>query len=148
MKCNYPMCNNLGECTDDMVRVNGKWYCKKCNNEREAKVAIKDKIQSILKFETPKAINAVIKDLVHTRGISTDYILFTLDIIQREKLKLNYARGIIYYLNDDKFKKAYEEIEVSKKYKEIVKKVTDDEPFEIPMFNKYKKENESVTDLL
>lgn len=148
MKCAYDMCNNLGVCSDDYVKHGNRYYCRECYEEKQGKTQIREKILSILKTETVRNVNIVIKDLVHTRNIDWKYILFTLEKIEKNKLKLNYARGIIYYLNDKNIKNEYEIIETNNKFKEMMNEETDDDNFEIQMFNINNIENKSVTDLI
>lgn len=148
MKCGYDMCNNLGICTDDKVKVGNRYYCKECYEEKQGKTQIREKILSMLKTETVRNVNIVVKDLVHTREISWRYILFTLEKIEHDKLKLNYARGIIYYLNNVNIRSEYDQIELNQKYKEMIQEVVEDDTFEIEIFNKGDMENKSITDLL
>lgn len=101
------MCNNLGVCTDDFVKVYNKYYCKSCYEEKEGKVKLREDIKTMLPNETIRNINCVIKDLIHNRGYDWKYLSFALNVIKREKMKLNYARGIIYYLNNEKVKEEY-----------------------------------------
>lgn len=101
------MCNNLGICSDDFVKVYNKYYCKSCYEEKEGKVKIREEILKMLTNETIKNVNTVIKDLIHNKGFDWKYILFTLKVIRRDNMKLNYARGIIYYLNNKNIEDEY-----------------------------------------
>lgn len=148
MKCAYDMCNNLGICTDDYVKVHNRYYCKSCYEEKEGKAQIREKLLSMLKTETVKNVNIVIKDLVHTRRISWKYILFALDKIESNKMKLNYARGLIYYLNNDAIRTEYEQIEINEKYKQLLTEEVNDDDFEIQIFNNGLLNTKLVTDLL
>lgn len=148
MKCAYDMCNNLGVCSDDYVKVHNRYYCKCCYEEKEGKAQIREKLLEMLKTETVKNVNIVIKDLVHTRGISYKYILFTLDKIVVNKMKLNYARGLIYYLNNETIRAEYEQIEIAEKYKQLLKEEEKDDEFEIQIFNNGVFNTRLVTDLL
>lgn len=148
MKCGYDMCNNLGVCTDDKVKVGNRYYCRECYEEKQGKAKIREKILSMLKNETVKNVNIVVKDLVHTRNISWKYILFTLDKIETNKLKLNYARGLIYYLNDVNIRNEYDQFVMNEKFKKMAKEEVYDEEFEIQIFNKTNNDNKSITDLI
>lgn len=148
MKCAYDMCNNLGICTDDYVKVHNRYYCKSCYEEREGKARIREKLLSMLKTETIRNVNVVIKDLVHTRGISWEYILFALEQIELKKMKLNYARGLIYYLNNESIRIEYEQIEINKKYRQLLKEEVVDDEFELQIFNVNKSNDRLPTDLL
>lgn len=107
MKCSYDMCNNLGTCSDDFVKIYNRYYCKSCYEEKEGKVKIREEIVGMLPKETIRNVNTVVKDLIHNSGFDWKYILFTLKVIKRDRMRLNYARGIIYYLNNEKILEEY-----------------------------------------
>lgn len=150
MKCVYSMCNNLGVCTEEKVKVGSKYYCKECYDEKQGKDEIRRKLLQMLKTETVKNVNTVIKDLVHRKNIPYQYILFTLDKIQNKNLALNYARGLIYYLNNIDIKREYEDMILNDKFNKMIKEEENkEEEFEIQMFNTISfYENQSQTDLI
>lgn len=64
-------------------------------------------IENINKDVDLTNLHAVIGKLIK-QGLSFDYLIFALKYVIRNKFKLNYPRGLKYYVEYEEIKKAYE----------------------------------------
>lgn len=105
MKCRYKQCRYGGEVPkEEAIKVGRYYYHKQCYKEKELKKQIEEVYYN--KFQNKESLPIVrkaINQYIHKDNYEPEYILFVIN----QNIKLNSIFGLAYYLNDDKFKKAY-----------------------------------------
>jgi hypothetical protein len=108
MKCRYKYCRYGGEVKkDEAIKDNG-YYHKECYKEKEIKAKIRKLyIENIDKTVVYKVLNSVITDIVNTKNIDAEYLLFVVEYIIKHDMKINYPYGLHYYINNKNIKQAW-----------------------------------------
>ena len=97
---------------------------------------------------TLQILRKVIKQLIHEKNNSADYVLFVLECIHKNNKPINNPFGLINYCNDYKLKNEFNKQLIKEKYKEIndVNELNIDSENEVKFT--YKSNKKKVTDIL
>lgn len=111
VKCRYSSCLHDTKELDkeEAVKVGSQYYHKDCY---ETKEQIKEIIDLFVKNVNPNPVyaqlQAVIKQIVFTRGIGSEYLLFGLKYYIKNKIPLSYPQGLYYVVQNKDVKNEYE----------------------------------------
>lgn len=127
MKCGYKQCKLGNEVDKDIaVKKGNRYYHKEClqeiNNKEEIRKLFLEKVNP---QEVITSLNGVIKKLVNDKGISSEFLLFALRYVIKNKVQLNHAPGLFYIVNNEKIKQAYQKEKVNQMTKDIKNSVID-----------------------
>lgn len=148
MKCRYKYCKCGGEVDkDEAIKEGNSYYHKTCIKEKQLKQDIEDYYLSNMPQATLQILRKVIKQLIHDKGMSAEYVLYVLKYISNNHKPINNPFGLINYCNDKRISDLFEKQITINKYKKI--KEQKEEIIEIREMNfTYKKPNTKWTDLL
>lgn len=108
MKCRYNQCKYGGEVEkEEAVKVGRYYYHKQCYKEKELKKQIEETYYN--KFQNKESLPMVRKAInkyINKDSYEAEYVLFVLN----QNIKLNSIFGLIYYLNNNKFKDEYKKL--------------------------------------
>jgi hypothetical protein len=124
-KCGYNQCKLGGEVTKDIAIKHGaKYYHEECLKEAQNKNEIRKLFfEYINPTEVATVLNRTINTLINTKNIPSDFLLYALKYVIKNKLILNHAGGLYYIINNDKIKDAYNKDSIRTKVEEIKKEV-------------------------
>ncbi len=136
MKCSYKQCKFGNEVDKEIaVKKGNRYYHKECLQEINNKEEIRRLfLENINQQEVVTSLNGVIKNLVDNKGISSEFLLFALRYVIKNKLQLNHAPGLFYIVNNEKIKQAYQKEKaelIAKEIKEEINKININENQEI-----------------
>jgi hypothetical protein len=109
-KCTYTQCK-LGNKVDKSMAVKKgtKYYHPECLKEAENKNMIRKLfLDNINETEVVAMLNRTINQIIDTKNISSDFLLYALNYVINNKLPLNHAGGLHYIINNQKIKESYE----------------------------------------
>jgi len=124
-KCGYNQCKLGGEVTKDIAIKHGaKYYHNECLKEALNKNEIRKLFfKHINPTEVATVLNRTINTLIDTKNVSSDFLLYALKYVIKNKLILNHAGGLYYIINNDKIKDSYNKELIKTKVEEIKKEV-------------------------
>lgn len=120
-KCCYKNCLVKTEIDEKVaIRVGNKYYHPEC-------LKTKEQIDEIIKLWAEKInehvvysqLRSVINNIIFTKGVSSDYLLFGLKYYIFERIPLNYPQGLHYVIQNKDVEKAYAKYNVKKMDKPI-----------------------------
>jgi len=121
--CRYNKCKHGGKIDiykDDYLMIHkGHYYHKDCLEEAKAIARREKKTKNDLKYIRNQWVTHINQTVVFSelnrclnellaRGISSEYLAFTLDYIIDHRLNLRYPMGFKYFVDKDYIKKAYQ----------------------------------------
>lgn len=121
MKCAYKQCKLGNEVSKDEADKKGnRYYHKECLQEIKNKEEIRKLfLEKINEKEVITSLNGVIKNLIENKGVSSEFLLYALKYVIKNKTPLNHAPGLCYIVNNEKIKEAYNRDKLNKMAKEI-----------------------------
>lgn len=130
MVCRYKYCKHENkEITDNeqSIQSGRSYFHIDCYNE-------KDNIEKILSLFCEKInkncvfaqLRSVVNNIVYTKQVSAEYLLFALQYYIEHKIPLNYPQGLYYVIQNKETKQAYDKLK-SKNIKQKMKESVDDE---------------------
>jgi len=148
MKCKYSYCSHGGEVErEEAVKSGNSYFHKDCYHEKELKQQIEEYYLSNMPTCTLQILRKVIKQLIHEKNNSADYILFVLEFIHKNNKPINNPFGLINYSNDYKLKNEFKKITIRDEYNKTIninKLNTSDDSI---VFT-YTPTNKKITDIL
>lgn len=121
MKCGYSQCKFGGNVDKkDAVKVGNRYYHKECNDKKNIKTLCSDKLKQHGMMS--KLINIFLKSIIDDSNCDIHYLLFVINHVVNNGLKLNNPYGIKYYMNNYKIEALYNEhlkAETSKTFKDM-----------------------------
>lgn len=116
-KCKYGKCKHgfsINTNSDEFVKEGISYFHKDCYQEKQDLQLFRSLwVQEISETVVYSQLNKMLSQLI-SKGISSDYILFTLQYVIDNKKSLNYPSGFRYYLDYPQVKEAYEKTKVRK----------------------------------
>lgn len=121
--CRYAMCNHGGSIdvtTDKYVMPKkGYYYHTDCFNNYKTAMQKDDKTKKDLQYIRNQWVTCINKTVVYSelnrclndlllRGVSSDFMVFTLDYVIDHHLNLNHPMGFKYYIDKGYIRKAYQ----------------------------------------
>lgn len=120
MKCKYSYCKYNGEVDKDLaIKIGNSYFHKECIHEKQTKQEIEEYYLKNLPQCTLQILRKVIKQLIHEKLNSADYVLFVLKYIKTNNKTINNPFGLINYCNDNRLKNEFKKHLIKEKYKEI-----------------------------
>jgi hypothetical protein len=120
VKCKYPYCKHNGEVSkEEAIKVGNSYFHKDCYHEKQIKQEVEEYYLNNMPSCTLQILRKVIKQLIHEKNNSADYVLFVLKYIKNNNKPINNPFGLINYCNDFKLKNQFDKELVKEKYKEI-----------------------------
>jgi hypothetical protein len=149
MKCKYTYCHHGGEVNkDEAIKIGNLYFHKDCYHEKQTKQEIEDYYLKNMPSCTLQILRKVIKQLIHEKSNSADYVLFTLKYIKSNNKPINNPFGLINYCNDYKLKNEFDKQLINEKYK-LVKSINElDIDTENEVKFTYQPSKKKVTDIL
>jgi hypothetical protein len=148
MKCKYSYCHHGGEVEkEEAVKIGNSYFHKDCYHEKELKQQIEEYYLNNMPSCTLQILRKVIKQLIHEKNNSADYILFVLEFIHKNNKPINNPFGLINYSNDYKLKNEFKKITIRDEYNKTIntnKLNTSDDSI---VFT-YTPTNKKITDIL
>lgn len=148
MKCKYSYCNHGGEVEkEEAIKVGNSYFHKDCYHEKQLKQEIEEYYLNNMPACTLQILRKVIKQLIHEKNNSADYILFVLEFIHKNNKPINNPFGLINYSNDYKLKNEFKKIAIRDEYNKTIntnKLNTSDDSI---VFT-YNPTNKKITDIL
>jgi hypothetical protein len=122
-KCGYNQCKLGGEVAKDIaVKHGAKYYHDDCLKEAQNKNEIRKLFfEHINPTEVATVLNRTINTIIDTKNVSSDFLLYALKYVIKNKLILNHAGGLYYVINNDKIKDSYNKESIKAKVEEIKK---------------------------
>lgn len=134
VKCSYGkcLCNDKEIDMEKAVQEKNKYYHPRClKTKNEIKEIIDLFSKHINSHPVYSQLQSVITNIVFTKGIGSEYLLFGLRYYIDNKIPLNYPQGLYYVVQNKDVKNAYglqKKKEINRTNIEI--KESDDEEFE------------------
>ena len=149
MKCRYSYCKHGGEVDKEKaVKEGNSYYHEGCLREKQLKSDIEQYYLENMPSTTLQLIRKIIKQLIHEKNISADYVLFVLKYIKTNNKPINNPFGLINYCGDNRIYTLFNKQEVNKKFKEF-QKVNEYIPSEnIEVKFTYKNSKKKITDII
>lgn len=148
MKCKYTYCQHGGEVgKEEAVKVGNSYFHKDCYHEKELKQQIEEYYLNNMPSCTLQILRKVIKQLIHEKNNSVDYVLFVLEFVHKNNKPINNPFGLINYSNDYKLKNEFKKITIRDEYNKTIntnKLNTSDDSI---VFT-YTPTNKKITDIL
>lgn len=121
MKCRYKYCRFGGEVDKSQaVKDGNQYYHKECYQEKEDKAKIRQLyVEYIDKNVNYSILNRTINNIVNSKGISSDFLLFTVMYIVSNKMNINTPMGLYYYIDNQRIKDAYNEYKLKERAKKL-----------------------------
>jgi hypothetical protein len=122
-KCGYNQCKLGKEVTKDIAIKHGvKYYHKECLKEALNKNEIRKLFfEYINPTEVATVLNRTINNIIDIKNVSSDFLLYALKYVIKNKLILNHAGGLYYIINNDKIKESYNKELIKSKVEGIKK---------------------------
>ena len=116
-KCKYSKCKHDGSIdinSDEFVKEGNNYFHKDCHQEKSDLQLFRNIwVQKISATVVHSQLNKILSQLI-SNGVSSDYMLFTLQYVIDHKKNLSYPSGFRYYLDYPEIKTAYEKAKVKK----------------------------------
>jgi hypothetical protein len=108
-KCGFSKCKYGGTVNkDEAVIENNKYYHKECLHDKKNRIKIRESfLDKVNPNEVYTFLNKVISDIIDNKNVSSDYLLFALEYAINNTIKLNYAAGLYYLINNERINTAY-----------------------------------------
>jgi hypothetical protein len=148
MKCKYSYCHHGGDVEkENAIKVGNSYFHKDCYHEKQLKQQIEEYYLNNMPSCTLQILRKVIKQLIHEKNNSADYVLFVLEFIHKNNKPINNPFGLANYCNEGRLKTEFKNQEISKKYKEVKKDLDDILEIQEIKF-KYRPTTKKWTDLI
>lgn len=120
-KCAYKQCKLGGKVNKSIaVKKGNRYYHRECLNELHNKEQIRKLfLEHINSTEVISLLNRTINNIIDVKKVPSDFLLFALQYVIKNKLPLNHATGLYYIINNKKIKKEY----MKQKAREINSKI-------------------------
>lgn len=120
-KCAYKQCKLGGNVSKDIaVKKGNRYYHRECLNELHNKEQIRKLfLEHINSTEVISLLNRTINNIIDVKKVPSDFLLFALKYVIKNKLSLNHATGMYYIINNNNIKKEY----MKQKAREINSKI-------------------------
>jgi hypothetical protein len=90
------------------IKSGARHYHKQCLDNKKIRGDIREYyMKEICPSVVIQQLNAVVKNLIDSKGISPEFLLFALKYIKNKGLKINSPMGLHYYVNNPKIKEAF-----------------------------------------
>ena len=149
MKCRYSYCKHGGEVDKEKaIKEGNSYYHEDCLKEKRLKCEIEQYYINNMPPTTTQLIRKVIKQLIHEKGNSADYLLFVLKYIKENNKPINNPFGLVNYCSDNRTYMLFHKQEINKEFKQLDMNVeyVPNENMEIKFT--YKKGNKKITDII
>ena len=134
MKCRYKYCKNNNQVDkSEAIKVGNAYYCKECYKEKTLKQQIEKYYLDNFPQTTIQILRKVINELLYKNNYEAEYILFILEKIYNNKLKLNNPFGIKSYCNEGRNIDEWNKIKINKKFNKMKRQ-----------FNQYDIKNDNI----
>jgi hypothetical protein len=148
LKCRYSYCKHNNEVSkEDAVKEGSSYYHKDCLEEKTIKQQIEEYYINNMPSCTLQILRKVIKQLIHEKNNSANYVLFVLEFIHKNNKPINNPFGLTNYCNEGRLKTEFKNKEISIKYKEVKKDCDNKLNIQEINFN-YKPTTKKWTDLI
>jgi hypothetical protein len=148
MKCKYSYCHHGGEVDkESAIKVGNSYFHNDCYHEKELKQQIEEYYLKNMPSCTLQILRKVIKQLIHEKNNSADYVLFVLNYIHKNNKPINNPFGLVNYCNEGRLKTEFNNREISIKYKEVKKDLDNKSEVQEMKFD-YKPTTKKWTDLI
>jgi hypothetical protein len=119
-KCAYQHCPFGGQVDkEEAVEYKHRHYHKKCFQDVVNKEKIREYyLENVNKTEILSKLNAVISNIIDTKGVDSEFLLFAIQYAHKENIPIHTPMGLHYLVNNYKIKEAWKKEQV-KKVKEI-----------------------------
>lgn len=122
MKCKYSYCKYGGEVDkENAIKVGNSYFHSDCYHEKELKRHIEEYYLKNMPPCTLQILRKVIKQLIHEKNNSADYVLFVLNYIHKNNKPINNPFGLANYCNEGRLKTEFNRQLINEKYKQINK---------------------------
>lgn len=131
IKCRYNNCKLGGEVNkDEAVKDGNFYYHEDCYNKKQDKKTCNEIMVNKLNFMS-KQVNMILKKVIDDMLVPSDYVLWMVSKIYKDKLTLNTPFGLEHYLknghNWKEFDKQKKELQYKLLKKQNIKMETEDE---------------------
>jgi len=149
LKCRYSYCKHNNEVNkEDAVKEGNSYYHKDCLKEKQLKSEIESYFLSNMPSTTMQLLRKVIKQLIHEKHYSAEYVLFVLKYIKNNNKPINNPFGLINYCGDNRIYTLFNKQEINKKFKEIDMGTEYIPKEESEVKFTYKNSNKKITDII
>ena len=120
-KCGYKQCKLGGKVNKDIaVKKGNRYYHSECLQEIYNKEQIRELfLKHINPTEIISLLNRTINQIIDVKKVSSEFLLYALEYVIKNKLPLNRAAGLYYIINNKHIKNDY----MKQKAKEIDNKI-------------------------
>jgi hypothetical protein len=121
MKCGYKNCKLGGEVEkDNAIKVSNKYYHKECHEIVENKKKIREfYLEKINPKEVMVLLNKAINELIDTKNVDSNLLLYALNYSVDNNIKINSPFGMNYIVNNYKIKESYSKLQARNKLSQI-----------------------------
>ena len=121
MKCKYSYCKCGGEVEKvDAIKIGNSYFHKDCYNEKQLKQQIEEYYLKNMPSCTLQILRKVIKQLIHEKNNSADYVLFVLEFIHKNNKPINNPFGLANYCNEGRLKTEFKKITIRDEYNKTI----------------------------
>lgn len=123
VKCRYKYC--LHDTTEmnkeDAVLVGKAYYHEDCLRESENKKKVVELFHDHVNTNVVYAqLQAVIHNIIHTKKVDSEFLVFALQYYINHRIPLNYPQGLYYVVQNKDAKAAWEKLKVKEQKQEFV----------------------------
>lgn len=149
MKCRYNNCKHGGEVSKEQAIKEGSMYFHKdCLEEKKIKQQIEEYYVANMPPTTLMLLRKVIKQAIHEKGISAEYLLYVIKYIHKNNKPINNPFGLISYCNEGRLRDGFKKELINKKYKEMKSNINNENNNYEKVEFTYKPTNKRFTDIV
>lgn len=121
VKCRYKYCPYGGKVDKEVAVKDGNmYYHKQCWQEKEEKSNIRKTYKMLIDKDANDALlNKVINNIIHNKGISTDYLLYVVKYIADNNMEINTPMGLYFYIKSQTIYEQYQKIKIKQQVKQL-----------------------------
>ena len=137
-KCPYKQCKFNNEVSEDIaIKHKGRYYHKECLKESQEKKEIKELfLENINEYEVIPKLVRTINNIIHNKNVSSEYLLYALKYVIKNKKPLNYAGGLYYIIGNKDIQKSYKKEKADKIARKVKQEIDKVENIQDIDFNK------------
>ena len=116
MKCRYSYCKLGGEVNkEDAIKEGSSYYHRECHNKLINKRKSVELMTINLGFMR-KQVNIILKKIIDDKNAPSDYVVWMLEKIIKESLKLNTPFGLEHYLSNGHYYDEFKRLKIKEDY--------------------------------
>lgn len=121
VKCRYKYCPYGGKVDkEEAVKDGNMYYHKQCWQEKKEKNNIRQTYKMLIDKDVDDALlNKVINDIIHNKGVNTDYLLYVIEYIANNNMEINTPMGLHFYVKNQTIYEQYQKAKIKQQAKQL-----------------------------